>query len=228
MATQKNNEQEQNAIENLNSHLTAAGEKVANNKSVIYWLLGAIIVIAALCAGYIWLYKAPQTKKAQAALDKVEMTAMGNDSIAAVEFAKVANDYSGTDAGNIAALQAATAFYRQGKYNETVKYLDKFKSGDDKVLGAQTQVLKADALVNLKKYDEALGAYDKALKDATGNEQIAPIVLWKKANIYDEQKKYDEALKCYEQIKEGYPTFTFGNGLTIEAYIAREKARLGK
>lgn len=228
MATQKNNEQEQNAIENLNSHLTAAGEKVANNKKIIYWVLAAILIIAACGAAYIWLYKVPTANKAQNALDQVEVKAAGNDSIAAVEFAKVANDYSGTDAGNIAALQAATAFYRQGKYNETVKYLDKFSSKDDDVLAAQTEVLRGDALVNLKKYDEALSAYKSALRKAAGNEQIAPVVLWKEANIYDAQKKYDEALKCFEQLKEGYPTFAFGNGLSVDAYIAREKARLGK
>ena len=227
MATQQNKEQEQNAIENLNSHLTKAGETVANNKQIIYWVIGAILVIAAGIAAYIWLYKVPNDKNSQAAYDQVEMKAQGNDSIAAAEYAKVADKYSSTPAGNIAAFQAAVANYRLGKYAETVKYLDKFSTKDE-LLSAQADVLLGDANVNLKKYDDAIAAFNKALRTASGNPQIAPMVLWKMANVYDAQKNYAEALKCYEQIKEGYPEFSFGNGISVDAYIAREQARLGK
>lgn len=170
------NEQEQNAIDNLNSHLTQAGEKVANNKKIIYWALGIIVAIAACCAAYIWLYKVPQTKNSQNAYDQVEAKAMGNDSIAAVEYAKVADKYSSTDAGNLAALQAAVSYYHLGKYNETVKYLDKFNSKDD-LMQAQAEVLLGDANVNLKKYDDAINAYNAALRLESGNEQVAPVVL---------------------------------------------------
>lgn len=221
------NEQDQNAIDNLNSHLTQVGEKVANNKKIIYWVVGIIVVIAACCAAYIWLYKAPQTKNSQAALDQVEAKAMGNDSIAAAEYAKVADKFGSTDAGNLAALQAAVSYYHLGKYTEAVKYLDKFSSKDD-LLAAQAKVLLGDSYVNLKKYDDALSAYNAALRLESGNEQVAPVVLWKEANIYDAQKKYDKALDCYKQIKDNYPTFSFGNGISIDAYIAREEARLGK
>ena len=55
-----------------------------------------------------------------------------------------------------------------------------------------------------------------------------PRVLLKEANIYDVQKKYQMALDCYQQIADEYPQFQPGSGVGIDAYIAREKARLGK
>ncbi|MDE6294830.1 MAG: hypothetical protein K2M03_02065, partial [Muribaculaceae bacterium] len=58
--------------------------------------------------------------------------------------------------------------------------------------------------------------------------QIVPIALLKEANVYDEQKKYQNALDCYTRIQTEFPTFQFGNGMSVEAYIAREQARLGK
>ena len=88
--------------------------------------------------------------------------------------------------------------------------------------------LQGDCYVNLKQYDKALSCFDKAVKKADGNPQIAPRVLLKEANVYDAQKKYADALKCYERIASDFPTFQLGNGMTVEAYIAREKARLGK
>ena len=152
---------------------------------------------------------------------------MGNDSIAATEYKKVADSYSGTDAGELAALSAAEAYYNFGKYKEAAACLEGFSTSEP-VLGANALVLTGDCYVNLKQYDKALDYFKKALNKADKNPQIAPRVLLKEANVYDEQKKYDKALECYEQIKADYPQFEVGNGLGIDAYIAREKARLGK
>lgn len=220
-------QQEQNAIENINMQLTSVSERVAKNKKVIYWTLGIIILIGACWCGWLWFYQTPRANNSAAAYDAVMTTAQGNDTIAAAEYAKVADKFSGTDAGNLAAMQAAQAYYRIGKYQEAAKYLNKF-STKEPLMEAQSKVLLGDCYVNLKKYDEALNAFQDALKKEGSNEQVAPMILWKEANVYDAQKKYAEALNCYEQIKESFPNFVFGNGLTPDAYIAREKARLGK
>lgn len=220
------NQQEQTAIDNINDNLTSVSERIANNKKTLTWILIFLILICGCWVGYMYLYQKPRVQNAIKAYDEA-MVKSTNDTIAAAEFSKVSDKFDGTDAGNIAAMQAAQAYYRIGKYQEAIKYLDKFSTKEE-VLGAQAYVLRGDAYVNLKKYDEALSAFQSAVKMATGNRQIVPMVLWKEANIYDEQKKYDKALECYEQIKTAFPNFTFGNGMTPEAYIAREKARLGK
>lgn len=46
----KNPQEEENRIESLNSHLTSAGEKLADNKKIIYWAVGAVVAIGAVIA----------------------------------------------------------------------------------------------------------------------------------------------------------------------------------
>ena len=223
----KDNEQEKNGIEKLNADLTAGAQKVANNKKIIFWAVGGLVVIAAFVLSYLFIYRQPHLNKAYEEYNNVEVTAMGNDSVAAAAYAKVADKYSSDTPGKRAALDAAETYYNMGKYNEALKYLDKFSTSEP-VLQANATILKGDCYVNLKKYDDALDCYKKAVSQADGNEQIAPRALLKSANIYDEQKKYADALACYEQIQKDFPTFQLGNGLTVDAYIAREKSRLGK
>ena len=51
-----NNEAEEaNAIEKINDNLSSATEKIANNKKVIYWTIGGILVIAAFIVSYLYI-----------------------------------------------------------------------------------------------------------------------------------------------------------------------------
>ena len=229
MATENNitDPQDQNAVDNLNSHLTSAGEKIANNKKPLIWILGAVVLIAVFILAYVFIYRNPRLNAAAEAFSKVEMQALGNDSVASREYAKVADSYSSTDGGNLAALSAAESFYNMGQYQKALDYLKKF-STKEKVLAANAEVLTGDCYVNLKKYDDAINSFQSAVRKADGNPQIVPRVLLKEAVVFDAQKKYDKALECYETIKKDYPEFMFGNGVDIDTYIEREKARLGK
>lgn len=228
MASNDTNPQEEaNGIENLNSHLTSAGEKLANNKKIIYWAVGIIVLIGVFLGAYFFIYRNPKLNKSYEAYNQVELDAMGNDSIAAAKYMEVAKKYGSSYGGNLAYLDAGTAYYRQGKYKEALAALEKFSSKDE-LLDANAMILRGDCNVNLNKYPEALKCYEEAISRAKKNSQIAPRALLKEANIYDAQKKYDEALKCYETIKTQYPEFQLGSGMTIDAYIEREKARIGK
>lgn len=227
MASKENQNHDETAIENLNSHLTSAGQKLADNKKIIYWIICALLIVGVLIMAYLFLYRNPREEKAFEAFNNVEIQTQGNDSIAAIEYGKVAKKYGSTDGGKLASLAAAEAYYNLGKYKDALNYMKNFSTGDE-VLQANAYVLEGDCNVNLKKYDEALSLYDKAISESDKNPQIAPRALLKKANIYDAQKKYDKALECYEEIKNDYPEFIPGNNIPMDAYIEREKARLGK
>lgn len=226
MASNNHQPEEKNTVEVLNENLTNVGRAVATNTRAIYVAFGALILIAALTLGYIYLIHNPNRDKAYEALNQVEITAMGNDSIAAAEYAKVADKYSGAPA-KLANLGAGEALYNLGKYKEAARRLEKFSSKDN-VLQANAKALLGDCYVNLKQYDKAISAFNDAIKDCKANPQIAPRVMLKKAVVFDAQKKYDKALECYESIEKDYPQFQLGNGMSIKAYIEREKARLGK
>jgi hypothetical protein len=65
-------------------------------------------------------------------------------------FIKIADEYSGTDAGNLANYYAGMAYLNTGKYNEAIDYLNKFKS-DDIVLSGLATVGDAYAENNNRK-----------------------------------------------------------------------------
>ncbi len=218
-----NQEEDKNAIDNLNEHLTSAGKVIEEKKKAIVWAVGAVVLVAVFVVSYLFIYKNPRQQKAFEEYAKVELQA-ATDSAAAEQYKKVADKY-GDVGGNLAALEAGEKLYVLGKYQEAAKYLEKFDT-DEPTLKANALVLTADCYVNMKKYDKALEYYQEALGEDKDNPQITPRVLMKMANIYDEQKKYDKALEAYEQISSRFPDFQYGIG--IEAYIAREKSRLGK
>ncbi len=229
MASDKQNPQtEENSIDALDRNLQSMGRQIAINKTALYVAFGAIVVIAAATLWYIYGIRKPNIEKSYEALNKVETVTSPNDSLAAVQYAQVADQYEGTAAGHLAALSAAEALYEQGDYAKAAEYLKKFKTKDE-VLQANSDILLGDCYVNLKKYDDALEAFTTAIRKGEGNPQIVPRALLKKAVVYDAQKKYADALECYEVIRRDFPEMQqLGNGMGIDAYIEREKARLGK
>lgn len=228
MASEKNNPQtDETSIDALDRNLQSMGRSIVVNKTVIYVAFGAIIAFAAITFAYIHFFRNPNIEKSFEAYNKVETVTRGNDSIAAIEYKKVADQFDGTDAGNLAALSAAESYYNIGKYKEAADYLKKFDTSDP-VLRANADILLGDCYVNMKKYGEAIEAFTTAVRNGGGNPQIVPRALLKKAVVFDAQKKYAEALDCYEVIKRDFPKFRLGNGVTMDAYIEREKARLGK
>ena len=148
MASQNQQQQDETAIDKMNSHLTSAGEKVANNKKIIFWGVGAILVVACFALSYIFIYRNPHVKDSFEAYNKVETEALANDSLAAVKYKEVADKYKGDTAGKLAALSAGEALYNEGKYEEAAEYLKRFSSKDE-VLEANVLVLIGDCYVNL-------------------------------------------------------------------------------
>ena len=225
MASQNRNQQDETAIDRMNSHLTEAGTKIANNKKIIYIALGVICVVAAFTLSYLFIYKNPHVTKSFDAYNSVD-TEQLVDSVAAERYMGVADQYKGDVAGNLAALNAGELLYDEGRYADALEYLKRFSTKDD-VLASNALVLTGDCYVNLEKYDEAIDSYQKAIRKANGNPQIVPRVLLKEANVYDARQNYAKALECYQMIKNNYPEFELGS-VEIDAYIARENARLAQ
>lgn len=232
MASDKNKKKDQNVVENLNTHLTSAGEKVANNKKIIYIGVGVIAVVAAFVLSYLFIFRNPRIENSWNAYDKVllqqQKQELANDTAVAQAYQKVADQYGSSDAGQVAKLSAAVAFYDAKKYDDAIKYLEKCDLSEP-TLKTQAKVLLGDCYVNKKNYSKALSAYEDAIKIADGNPEVVPFTLMKEANVYDAQKQYAKALECYEQIKSDYPNYSLNyNGLTIDYFIEREKALAGK
>ena len=58
------------SIEELNESLSGIEKKVEDNKKMIVWVVAAIIAIAAIILGYIYLIQNPNLEKAKEELKK--------------------------------------------------------------------------------------------------------------------------------------------------------------
>ena len=220
----KKNQETRTKLEDINESLSGIEQKFEQHKKVIYWIVGAVLVIALLIWGYFKFIYGPNLEKANNELSKadIEFLMNPNDSVSALKsYEKIAKNYSNA-AGNVAKLKAATILYGQGKNKEALKYLEDY-SPKGKVVGPASQSLLGDCYVNAKQLDKAIAAYDKAIKLADDNKSYVPLFMQKKANVLHSQKKYQDELSIYEELETKY----YGPG-AMDAQIERAKALLGK
>ena len=226
MAEQKN----QNEHLNVEDALTQSEAFLIKYKNAI---IGGVVAVIIIVAGFIMyknLYAEPREEKAQAALFKGQEyfeqdafeQALNGDSIGYTGFLKVADDYSGTKAANLAKAYAGICYAQLGKYEEAVKMLDSF-NGKDQMVAPAILGAAGNCYAQLGQLDKAastlLSAADKA-----DNNTLSPIFLIQAGEILVKQGKYDDAVNAYTKIKDKY--FQFYQSMDIYKYI--EQAKLMK
>jgi len=116
----------------------------------------------------------------------------------------VIKKHGSTKAGNRAYFLAGAALLQTGKFEEAIKYLNKFSSADG-LIQAQAYAMLGDAKSELNKFPEALDHYLKAAKHFP-NDVTTPIHLRKAALLQAEKLgKPAEALKHLNSIKTDFP-----------------------
>lgn len=119
-------------------------------------------------------------------------------------FLKIASDYSGTNAANLANYYAGIAYLNLGKNDEAIAHLEKFSSKDVVVKALAIGAI-GDAHSNKGNQKEALDFYLKAA-NSDKNEFTTPRFLAKAGKVALELKNKEEALKYFTDIKENYST----------------------
>lgn len=131
-------------------------------------------------------------------------------------FLGIIENYSGTDAANLAHYFAGMSYLNTGKYKEAVEHLDKF-STEDSVLKAMANGGIGDAFAQLGQKEDALEFYVKAA-DAGKNELTRPRFLFKAGKVALTLDKKEEAGKYFQEIKDKYSKSQ--EGVSIDVYIA--------
>lgn len=192
--------------------------KARANKEVLVWCLAGVFILA--IGVLIWLMVAQSgSRKADELIAKAD--AAQTDSVALALYADAAK--AGYKSGNRAKAELGIRYYRDGKYEDALKYLDDC-SLDDNIAAAGVYTLRGDCHVNLDQLDEALACYKKAVSKADKNPEIVPFVLIKEANIYRAQKNYADEAKCYKTILDEYPTYVASTRTDLEKYYQRALA----
>ena len=128
---------------------------------------------------------------------------------------KIADEYSGTDAGNLANYYAGIAYLNTKKYAEAIASLEKFSSSDI-MLNALSKGAIGDAYAQQNKQKEALDYYIQAA-DASKNDFTRPRFLLKAGKTALAMGNKADAVKYFTDIKDNYDSTP--EGQNIDALI---------
>ncbi len=195
----------------------------------------ALLVIIAGIFSYKYFVSGPREEKASTALGLGQQyfnqesfdKALNGDGASYAGFAKIASDYSGTDAGNLANLYAGLCYANLGKWQEAVKYLDEYSPSDDAMVSPAAVAALGNAYAHVNQLDKAVSNLKKAAGMADSearngvNNSLAPTFLLQAAIILESQNKTGEALDIYKDIKAKYVNSALVQSQEIDKYIER-------
>lgn len=214
----------------LAARLANSEDFLRRNKNVLLGLVAVVVLAVAGGFGY-YLWRGSQDTKGQAALfqavnyweaDSLQKAMKGDGKNLGLE--RVASEYSGTDAGNLANFYAGVAALKQGQYKQAIDYLEDFSS-DDYLVQARAYSLLGDAHAELNQAKEAADFYNKAATH-NANEYFTPGYLLKEATAREVAKDYTGAISAYDKIITEYPAAA--EATEAKQYKARAEALTGK
>ena len=210
---------------NVDEALITSEAFLIKYKNVMLGAAVALIVIVGGYLGYKHFISDPKEAKASEAIFKGEQyfgasnyeTALNGDSLGYAGFIKLADEFSGTDAGNLANAYAGICYAQLGKYEDATKYLDKF-SADDQLVAPAILGTMGNCYAQMNQLDKAAATLLKAADRANSN-ALSPVYLIQAGQILEKQGKNAEALEAYKQVKVKYPN-SF-QAMDIDKYIDR-------
>lgn len=219
----------------VNASLKSSEAIFTKYKKVVSIAIIAVIVVVGGVFLYFSQVAGPREDKASTALGRGQEyfnaeqydKALNGDGAGYAGFVKIASDYSGTDAANLANLYAGLSYAKQNKWNEAVKYLEAFSPADDQMISPSAVAALGDAYANVKQPDKAVEAFRKAAQMADGqaaegaNNSLSPGILLKAGVILESQGKSAEALAVYQDIKKKYVNSMLVQSGEIDKYIER-------
>lgn len=224
MANKKNSKEQLN----VEDALTQSEAFIIKNKKIIIGIVVALILIVAGTLMYKNLYAEPREEKAQVALFKGQEyfaqesfeLALNGDSLGYVGFLKIADQYSGTDAANLAKAYAGLSYKQLGEFDKAIKSLESF-SGNDQMISPSILGAIGNCYAELENLDKATSYLLKAA-DKADNTTLSPIFLIQAGTIYEKQERFGDAEKVYQKVKDKY--FNSFQAMDIDKYIERAKA----
>lgn len=221
-----------------NSHIESSSSSEAFFFKFKKQILIAVVAVIVVIGGII-LYKAyvagPREEKASTAIARGQQyfngeqfdKALNGDGAGYAGFVKIASDYSGTDAANLANLYAGLSYYNLGKYAEAVTYLEKFSAKSDAMISPTATAALGNAYAQTGNVDKAISTLKKAAEmadskaDGDANNSLSPTFLIQAGELLESQNKKDEALKIYQDVKKKYVNAAIVQNSEIDKYIER-------
>lgn len=173
------------------------------------------VVIIVLGGGYLaykYLIKDPKEQKAADAIwkaqeyfaqDSLQKALKGDGQYPGFE--RIASQYSGTEAGELANFYAGAISLKLGDNAKAIKYLKDFSTGAEQIQ-ARAYKLLADAYANSGKNADALNYYKKAAhefeEDKLNSSDYLLMAAYFADRVMNDKKQAEE---LYKEIKKEYP-----------------------
>ncbi|MBS1566639.1 MAG: tetratricopeptide repeat protein, partial [Bacteroidetes bacterium] len=132
-------------------------------------------------------------------------------------FLKVISKYSGTEAANMAHFYAGSCYLKLNDFNNAIKQLESF-STKEPLVAARAKALRADALSETGKKEEAAKLYKDAGTTFDKDQENSPRYLFRAGLLFESIGKNQDAIDAYKLIKEKYPQF---REYDVDKYLGR-------
>lgn len=197
------------------------------NRKLVYGLGIGILLLILATPGYLY-YQQQQEEQANEMLGRILPVYEQGNYQQALEgsgdrpgLLTIADEYSSTSAGNLAAFYGANALYQLEEYDRALQYYQEFDKDDD-FIGASAYAAEAAIYENRGELERAAELYEQAASQYP-NRMTAPRYLLNAGRAYEELGQYDAAERVYEQIREEYPDAEQAD--EVKRYLSRVKAR---
>ncbi|MBR5803725.1 MAG: tetratricopeptide repeat protein [Bacteroidaceae bacterium] len=214
----------QEELVNVEEMVNKSEAFLTKNKNILVGGVVAIVVIIAAVFCYNNFVKAPRELKAAEALFQAEQLfrdgdfeqALNGDGLA-MGFVAVAEEFGGTEAGNLANAYAGMSLAQLKRYEEAINYLADFK-GDDTMVAPAAMGALGNCYAQLGQNEKAVSTLMKAAA-MSDSHSLSPVYLLQAGLIYEKLGQNDKALDAYNQIKNKY--FNSVQAYDIDQYIER-------
>lgn len=218
-------------------------EKFINQykKQLIIAFVAIIAVAVAWFGGHRWMSNREDAAQTQLALGQQYFAtgaydvALKGDSVKGDDafkgYLKIADEYTFTDAANLAHLYAGICYVQQGETKKAIEQLEKFSTKGDATVSANALGALANCYATDGQLDKAVSMFKDAAKKAD-SPALSPIFLMQAAGLLEKQGDKAGANKLYLQVKSDYPTSQYSSvqnsngvviGAEIDKYIERTK-----
>lgn len=183
---------------------------------------GALIVLVAGFLVYKFMFQVPKNEKANDAVfvtqkyfaEFTNATDSAKTQLAAKVLngdgvnpgaLKIMNEYSGTDAANLAQYYAGACYLHIGQFDKAISFLKAFNADGATQIKSRTLGMLGDASAELAKNDDALSYYKKAAGVNEKDEFTSSEFLFKAALFAEASGKTKDAVDLFKKLKTDYP-----------------------
>lgn len=192
---------------------------VEKNQKIILGVIGAVAVCVLGYLAYQQFIQNPKESEAMNELFQAQsyyemaLSAPAKDSLYTLSlnggegkygFLDIIDNYSGTNAANVANYYAGMAYLNLKEYRKAIDHLDDYKGGDE-MSGPLAKGAIGDAFIQLGQLEEGLKYYEEAATMKT-NDVTSPRFFLKAGITALTLGKPDVALKHFTTISDTYPS----------------------